>query len=69
MVLDPAKRYYISVLPGDAIDPGHAMGGAQVVYKNGAWQPVTVIVEPMPLPTGDGFGVCLRRRLPAERRG
>jgi hypothetical protein len=50
VVLDTAKRYYISVLPGDALDPGHAMGGAQIAYKNGAWQPVTVIVEPMPLP-------------------
>jgi hypothetical protein len=51
VVLDPAKRYYISVLPGDAMDPGHAMGGAPVFYKNGAWQPVKVFVEPMPLPT------------------
>ena len=51
VVLDPAKRYYISVLPGDAMDPGHAMGGAEVFYKNGAWQPVNVIVEPGPLPT------------------
>ena len=51
VVLDPAKRYYISVLPGDGLDPGHAMGGAQVFYKNGAWQPVKVIVEPGPLPT------------------
>ena len=47
VVLDPAKRYYISVLPGDALDPGHAMGGAEVFYKNGAWQPVNVIVEPV----------------------
>jgi hypothetical protein len=51
VVLETAKRYYISVLPGDAMDPGHAMGGAQVFYKNGAWQPVSVIVEPGPLPT------------------
>ena len=51
VVLDPAKRYYISVLPGDAMDPGHAMGGAEVFYKNGAWQPVNVIVEPGPLPS------------------
>jgi hypothetical protein len=48
--LDTTKRYYISVLPGDAGDSGHAMGGSQIAYKNGAWQPVTVIVEPMPLP-------------------
>jgi hypothetical protein len=51
VVLDPAKRYYISVLPGDSMDPGHAMGGAEVSYTNGAWQPVNVIVEPGPLPT------------------
>jgi len=51
VALDPTKRYYISVLPGDAVDPGHAMGGAQITYLNGAWQPVSVIVEPMPLPT------------------
>ena len=51
VVLDPAKRYYISVLPGDAMDPGHAMGGAPIFFKNGAWQAVKVFVEPMPLPT------------------
>src|SRR5215469_10614721 len=36
--LDPTKRYYISVMPGDMItgDPvGHDMGGAQIVYVNG----------------------------------
>ena len=51
VVLDPAKHYYISVLPGDAMDPGHAMGGAQIVSYERAWQPVNVIVEPGPLPT------------------
>jgi len=30
VVLDTTKHYYISVLPGDAMDPGHAMGGAQL---------------------------------------
>ena len=50
-VLDPAKRYYISVLPGDGFDAGHVMGGAEVFYKDGAWQAVNVIVEPGPLPT------------------
>ena len=29
--LDPTKRYYISVLPGDDIVPGHTMGGASIV--------------------------------------
>jgi len=51
VALDPTKRYYISVLPGDAGDAGHAMGGAQIAFVNNAWQPVSVIVEPMPLPT------------------
>ena len=36
VVLDPLKRYYISILPGDGADAGdyggdgHAMGGAQI---------------------------------------
>jgi len=56
VVLDPTKRYYISVLPGDAMDPGHAMGGAQIAAActpvppltacTGTFAPVTVIVEP-----------------------
>jgi Bacterial cadherin-like domain/Bacterial Ig domain len=53
VALDPAKRYYISVLPGDSNDPGHGMGGAEVFYDaaKGGWQPLNVIVEPAPLPT------------------
>jgi len=43
VTLDPTKRYYISVLPGDAIDPGHAMGGASIAPGQTA---VNVIVEP-----------------------
>jgi hypothetical protein len=60
--LDPAKRYYISVLPGDAANPfygasavGHTMGGAPVNSFNTAtnsWTPVTVLVQPSPLPPG-----------------
>jgi hypothetical protein len=54
-VLNPAKRYYLSVLPGDAIngDTGHAMGGVELVYDTaaGSWKSVNVIVEPLPLPT------------------
>jgi len=56
VVLDPAKHYYISVLPGDAMDPGHAMGGAQIppacipappaTTCTGSFAPVSVIVEP-----------------------
>ena len=52
--LDPTKRYYISVLPGDgadALDPasvgvGHGMGGAPIAAGQTA---VTVISEPTPL--------------------
>jgi hypothetical protein len=43
VVLDPTKHYYISVLPGDAMDPGHAMGGAQIAPGQ---TDVTVLVEP-----------------------
>ena len=56
VVLDPTKHYYISVLPGDAMDPGHAMGGAQIANActpvppattcTGTFAPVTVLVEP-----------------------
>jgi hypothetical protein len=55
--LDQTKRYYISVMPGDMItgDPvGHDMGGAEIVYVNGAWRSamaptatsVQILVEP-----------------------
>jgi hypothetical protein len=56
VVLDPTKRYYISVLPGDAANPfntanavpGHTMGGAPVAFP-AANTAVTVLVEPTPL--------------------
>jgi hypothetical protein len=64
--LDTTKRYYISVLPGDAATPfntgnssgGHGMGGASLVWKGSHWvspiastaTTVSVIVEPTPLP-------------------
>lgn len=44
VTLDPAKRYFVSVLP----DAGYAMGGAPVAAGQGA---VTVTVNPLPLPT------------------
>ena len=55
--LDQTKRYYISVMPGDTItgDPaGHDVGGAEIVYLNGAWRSamaptatsVQILVEP-----------------------
>jgi hypothetical protein len=47
VVLDPTKHYYISVLPGDAMDPGHAMGGSQIAPGQTS---VTVIVDPQSQP-------------------
>ena len=68
VVLDPAKRYYISVLPGDAANSfnagntkagcptpnscGHTMGGAPITFKINNGQPVTVLVQQNPLPPG-----------------
>ena len=46
--LDPAKRYYVSVLPNDAgTGEGHSIGGAQVLPGATA---VTVIVNNQPIP-------------------
>jgi len=66
--LDPSKRYYISVLPGDAADPfggaaiGHGMGGAPIAAActpsagsttcTGTFAPVTVLSQPSPYPPG-----------------
>jgi hypothetical protein len=56
VLLDPTKRYYISILPGDAmgvdgsggdLGTSHAMGGAQIAAGQTS---VQVIVEPLPLP-------------------
>src|SRR5205085_1456118 len=54
--LDPTKRYYISVLPGDAANPfnsgnaigGHGMGGAPITFGQTA---VTIMVNPTPFQT------------------
>ncbi len=51
--LDPTKRYYISILPGDAANPfntgnaqsGHAMGGAPIAAGQTS---VTVLTNPTP---------------------
>jgi hypothetical protein len=60
--LDPTKRYYISVLPGDAADPfegkaiGHGMGGAPIgIDPNTGVQAssVTVLSQASPYPTAD----------------
>jgi hypothetical protein len=55
VVLDPKKRYYISVLPGDAANPfegkpvGHGMGGAPIAPGQSS---VTVLSEASPYPPG-----------------
>jgi hypothetical protein len=52
--LDPNKRYYISILPGDAADPGHGMSGAQISTAQiaaGAATTLDVTVQPMPYPS------------------
>ncbi len=55
VTLDPTKRYYISVLPGDAANPfntgnaqtGHGMGGAPIAAGQTA---VTILAQPTPFP-------------------
>jgi Bacterial Ig domain len=56
VALDPTKRYYISVLPGDAANPfegsgpvGHGMGGAPITAGQTS---VTVLTQPSPYPPG-----------------
>jgi hypothetical protein len=57
VALDPTKRYFLSVLPGDAIDvnSGHAMGGASIIWNatTNSFQTSDgsnkIIVEPLPL--------------------
>ncbi len=49
VALDPAKHYYVSVLPDDAgTGAGHSIGGAQLPPGTDA---VTVIVNNQPIPT------------------
>jgi hypothetical protein len=67
VVLDPNRRYYISVLPGDAANPfesgnasgGHAMTGAPIpapckigLACTPTFAPVLVLSQPTPLPPG-----------------
>jgi len=67
VALDPNRRYYISVLPGDAANPfetanasgGHAMAGAPIpapckigVACTPTFAPVLVLSQPTPLPPG-----------------
>ena len=54
VALDCSKRYYISVLPGDAGDGGHSMGGTELTCAGGVWNTgntAQIIVEPNPLQT------------------
>src|SRR5258705_7921351 len=68
VALDPNKRYYISILPGDGAvpfetgnaSPGHGMGGAPIPFATCAPAPctptrgpITVLVQPTPFPTAD----------------
>jgi len=66
VALDPTKRYYISVLPGDAANPfyaaspqGHGMGGAPIscnplppTITCAFPSKVTVLTQPSPYPPG-----------------
>ena len=51
--LDPTKRYYFSILPGDAANPfaggpvGHGMGGAPIAAGQTS---ITVYAQPTPFP-------------------
>ncbi|BDG02334.1 Ig-like domain-containing protein [Anaeromyxobacter oryzae] len=51
VALDPTRRYYVSILPGDGSPPGHTMGGGQVKAAGAAWAPLTIKLEATPLPT------------------
>ena len=48
--LDPTKRYYISILPGDAADGGHGLGGAAIAAGQAS---VDVSLQPLPYPTAE----------------
>src|SRR5262249_14126151 len=48
VALDPSKRYYISILPGDGADGGHGMGGAAIAAGQTS---VDVSLQPLPYPT------------------
>ena len=70
--LDPAKHYYISILPGDAANdaartPSHGMGGAQVAAKAGVFAPVDVFVQPHEFPTAKISVLRVRGRQAAQR--
>lgn len=57
VVLDPSKRYFISILPGDAAipagpnpPPSHTMSGAEIKPTGkGGWSPVQIKLQSTPL--------------------
>jgi len=52
LALDPAKHYYVSVLPADAVTgAGHTIGGARISPADQVAQAVTVNVNPQPIPS------------------
>ena len=77
VALDPTKRYYISVLPGDAANPfegsspiGHGMGGAPIPSACSPVPPSTTCTgtfrrdgayATLALSARQTLGVCLRR--------
>jgi Bacterial Ig domain len=52
VVLDPAKHYYVSILPGNALsaDGSNAIGGGEVKRLGAGWAPLNIKVESSPLP-------------------
>ena len=52
VVLDPNKKYYISILPADGSPPAHAMGGAEIRPAGASgWAPVNIKLQSTPLTT------------------
>ena len=53
VILDPTKRYYISILTADAgSPPGHIMGGAEIKpLASGGWPSVKIAVQAPPIVT------------------
>jgi hypothetical protein len=49
-VLDPTRRYYLSVLPGSAGTGGNAMSGGEVTRNAAGWAPMAITVQGGPLP-------------------
>ena len=51
-VLDPARHYYVSVLPNDAgTGTGHSLGGAQIPAGTASGATIDVVVNNQPIPS------------------